>query len=296
MEYINKNRTEDLGLMLLEKKVVTQSQLSEALLQQKIKGGYLSQHLIELGYLKDTGLTAFLTCRFGYAYLPLKCYDIPKVALDSVSSQISRDFCVLPLEKTNDLLTITMVDPLNKGVIEVLKQISHCKIAIFISTRHEIKDALEKHYQGGPTDFQLDKFQQDEALRENLHSQEYYAEENTSSTRRRYKRFNTKLLMDFFSRRDIKTDIINISMNGILFESEYWIPNGTQMAVNIFLNEELIITAIIEVVRSKPKKILSINPLKLKNTADCCEVGAFFNFMSAQDQEKLAFFLKEKIK
>lgn len=292
MDYFEKNIAEDLGLMLLEKKIITQSQLTEAAMQQKIRGGYLSQHLIELGYLKDTGLTAFLTCRFGYAYLPLKCYDIPKEALDSIPSQLSRDFCILPLEKTNDLLTITMVDPLNKGVMDVLKQVSHCKIAVFISTRHEIKDALEKHCQGGPTDFQLDQFSQDTTLRENLHAQEYYAEQKASQARRRYKRFSTKLVIDFCARRDIRSNITNISMNGILFESEHWIPNGTQMAVNIFLNKETFITAVIEVVRSKPKKPMTI--FSAKNITDYCEVGAFFIFMSTQDQEKLASFLKEK--
>ncbi|MFH1692326.1 MAG: PilZ domain-containing protein [Candidatus Omnitrophota bacterium] len=294
MEHWQKSKVEDLGLMLLEKKIITQSQLSEAVMQQKIKGGYLSQHLINLGYLKDTGLTAFLTCRYGYAYLPIKCYDIPKAALDSIPAQINRDFCILPLEKTSDLLTITMVDPSNKGVLDIVKETTHCKIAVFISTRHEINEALEKYYQVSPGDFQLDKFHQDEMLRENLQAQEYYAKENSSLARRRYKRFNTKLVMDFFSRRDIKTDILNISMNGILFDSEHWIPNGTQMAVNIFLSKDNFITAVIEVVRSKPKKPFTV--FSKKNIHDYCEVGAFFTFMSQQDQQKLAEFLKEKIK
>lgn len=293
MEYEAKNKTGDLGLMLLEKKIITQSQLEEAALQQKIKGGYLSQHLMQLGYLKDTGLTAFLTCRYGYAYLPLKCYDIPKTALSAIPTQLSRDFCILPLEKTNDLLTVTMVDPLNKGVMDVLKQTSHCKIAVFISTQHEIKDAFEKYYQMPLSDFQLDNFHQDAILRENLHSQEYYAKEDSSPSKRRYKRFNTKLIMDFYSRRDIKTNILNISMNGVLFESQQWIPNGTQMAVNIFLNKETFITAVIQVVRSKAKKPMTIFS---KKTSEHCEIGAFFNFMSEKDQEKLSFFLKEKIK
>lgn len=293
MEHWHKSKIEDLGLMLLEKKIITQNQLSEAILQQKIKGGYLSQHLINLGYLKDTGLTAFLTCRYGYAYLPIKCYDIPKMAIESITAQVSRDFCVLPLEKTNDLLTITMVDPTNKGVIDILKETTHCKIAIFISTRHEMNEAFEKYYQASLGDFQLDKFHQDEMLRENLRAQNYYAKEDTSPTRRRYKRFNTKLAMDFFSRRDIKTDILNISMNGILFGSEHWLPNGTQMAVNIFLNQGVFITAVIEVVRSKPKKLFSA--FSKKNLLNYCEIGAFFTFMSQQDQEKLAIFLKDKI-
>lgn len=295
MENISRNKKEeDLGIMLLEKKIITQSQLAEAVAQQKIRGGYLSQHLIKLGYLKDTGLTAFLTCRFGYAYLPLRCYNIPKSAIESIPSQMSRDFCVLPVEKTNDLLTVTMVDPLNKGVIDVLKQTSHSKISVFISTRHEIKEALEKYCEGGPSDFQLDKFQQDTSLRENIRAHEYYAKQNTAPARRRYKRFNTKLVMDLCARRDIKTNIHNISMNGILFESEQWIPNGTQMAVNIFLSKDAFITAVIEVVRSKPKKPLAV--FFPKNISEHCEIGVFFTFMSTQDQEKLALFLKEKAK
>jgi hypothetical protein len=50
----------ELGSMLLSKRIITHDQLKNALEQQKIKGGYLSQRLVELGYVKDTDLATCL--------------------------------------------------------------------------------------------------------------------------------------------------------------------------------------------------------------------------------------------
>lgn len=51
-------------------------------------------------------------------------------------------FFLLPIDKIGNVISVTMADPLNEGVIQMLKTITNCDIVVFISTYSEIKEAI----------------------------------------------------------------------------------------------------------------------------------------------------------
>lgn len=284
----------DLGLVLLEKKLITQKQLNECLEKQKIKGGYLSQHLIESGYAKDADITTCLTCQFGYCYLPLSSYEISEEALSSIPTKFICDFCILPIEKHDRLLSLVMADPLNKGVLEILRQITHCEIIVFVSTRQEITQAIEKHYQVPFKNFELDRFAYDPVLRDNLATKCVANGLYTGPSRRRYKRLYTDSLAEYYSYPHIiKTKVTNISMSGVLFEANATIPHGTQVTMNVHVDQNKFITTVVEVCRCESKNLIDVIFGTNKNSF--YEIGAFFNFIPEENQNMLASFLREKL-
>jgi hypothetical protein len=293
---LDANTDIDIGSMLLEKKLINKVQLQECLDQQKIKGGYLSQHLVEAGYIKDTDFTTCLTCQYGYCYLPLKSYSIEDAAINAIPPEYAYNYCVIPIEKTDKILTVVMADPLNKGVIEMLRRVSHCEIVIFISSRSEVKQTIEKCYGKPFVNFELVKFKDDRILRDIFYKQEISTNCYQGPNRRMYRRLYCELDLEYYAYpHTIKTKVLNISMGGLLFESNVAIPKGMQMTVNIALGNNMFVAGIIEVSRCESIRMTNTVFGDDSPTFYFYEVGAFFNFLTEENQNRLADFLKKKL-
>lgn len=286
----------DIGTMLLEKKLITTEQFNECFKQQKIKGGYLSQHLLDAGYVSDSDLTTCLTCHYGYCYLPLKSYYIEDSALQAIPMEYVYDYCVIPIEKNDKLLTVVMADPVNKGVIEMLRRVSRCEIVVFVSNKNDVKETIEKYYKKTFKSFELDKFKDDCILRDNHIRKEIKNNLYEGPNRRHYRRLYYELDMEYYAYPNtVKAKILNISLNGILFESNVVIPKGTQMAINIRLENNLSVSGVAEV--SRCESIMMQNAVFGDDspTFYFYEVGVFFNFLTSENQNTLAEFLKKKL-
>jgi hypothetical protein len=292
--FTNLNTEINLGTSLVEKRLISAEQLKDAYEHLKVKGGYLSQRLIELGYIKDVSITTHLTCEFGYSYIPLKSYIVAEDALACIPVDLACDFCVLPIEKHDKLLTVAMADPLNKGVIELIRQISHCEIVVLISTRAEIRQNIERYYGNAFKEFELDRYRDDVVLRDNLMEKEISNGLYTGVNRRRYKRLQVGLSGEYYVYPNfVKTDIKNISWGACCLNQNLLHP-GTELAINIHLDNYRYITAVVEVIRCEPVNI--INAGWDATSRFVHETGAFFSFMPEKNQEMLAQFLKRMIK
>jgi hypothetical protein len=285
----------DLGAFLVEKKILTPKQLKEAQNQHMLKGGYFSQQIIELGFMNDASLTTFLTCQYGYSYLPLKAYNIDDIALQMIPAQVACDFLVVPIEKNDKLLTVAMADPLNKGVVEILRQATHCEIIIFISTRSEILDAISKYY-GGYASHPLDGYTADQALRDDLIIPYVSSDLYSGPNRRRYRRFPEDLDVDCYLYPNIiGTRCLNISLGGVLLESEVMFPKETQMALSMQLSQSCKIKGIVQVVRCESRKTDGYSSGRSNAPQNIFEIGAFFNFLPADAHAALNQLLRSKI-
>ncbi|HAJ56270.1 MAG TPA: hypothetical protein DCL35_00705 [Candidatus Omnitrophica bacterium] len=286
----------DIGSMLLEKKLISTEQLIECFDQQKIKGGYLSQHLLDAGYIKDSDLTTCLTCQYGYCYLPIKSYYIEDAALKAIPTEYVYDYCAIPIEKKDKLLSVVMADPINKGVIEMLRRVSRCEIVVFISNRNDVKETIEKCYGMTFENFELDKFKEDTVLRDNFSKKEIETSFYEGPNRRRYRRLYYDMDLEYYAYpHAIRTKILNISMSGILFESNVAIPKGMQIAVNIHLDGHMFVTGVVEVARCGSIQMQNTVFGDDSPTFYFYEVGAFFNFLTRENQTTMAEFLRKKL-
>lgn len=138
--------TKTIGQLLLEKGIIKQTQLDEALKIQKEKGGLLGQILASLGYVTEEQIAQAITIQYGFPYLPLSNYEIDEGAIKLIPENVARQYCLIPIDKIGNTVTIAMADPLNMQAIEDIELITGSSIQIFVSTATDIKKAIDKYY------------------------------------------------------------------------------------------------------------------------------------------------------
>jgi len=138
--------TKTIGQLLLEKGIIKQAQLDEALKIQKEKGGLLGQVLASLGYVTEEQIAQTITIQCGFPYLPLSNYEMDEGAIKLIPENVARQYCLIPIDKIGNTVTIAMADPLNMQAIEDIELITGSSIQIFVSTATDIKKAIDKCY------------------------------------------------------------------------------------------------------------------------------------------------------
>ncbi len=282
-----------IGELVVERRLITRDQLDVAFKEQRLKGGYLSQHLIRLGFVNDVDITMCLASQLGLPYLPLENYNIPNEALVSIPLKYICTYYVVPVEKNINSITIAMADPLNQGVIEIIKRLTNCQVNIFICTYREIKQTILKYYKASIDEINLDKFKYDKTLREDLDNRMIEYENYHGYTRRRYRRLDHRLDAEYFIYpEDVKSSVKNISMGGVLFETKKNLAKGMQIGLVVHLGRSQKILLAVEVIKSASN---NLGRLGVNNLDDAYYIAGIFNFISNDDQGILADFLRKNL-
>ncbi len=135
-----------LGELLIEQGIITQSQLEKALALQKEKGGLIGELLIENGACKEEDVAQALTVQYGFPFLPLGNYEISSDIISMIPLKVARQYLMVPVDKIGNNLTLGMVNPLNVLAVEEAETLTGCSIQIFVCTVSDVKKAIEKYY------------------------------------------------------------------------------------------------------------------------------------------------------
>ena len=135
-----------IGQLLLEKGIIKQAQLDEALKIQKEKGGLLGQILASLGYVTEEQIAQVITIQYGFPYLPLSNYEIDEGVIKLIPENVARQYCLIPIDKIGNTVTIAMADPLNAQAIEDIEVVTSSSVQLFVSTATDIKKAIDRYY------------------------------------------------------------------------------------------------------------------------------------------------------
>ena len=141
--------TKQLGELLIERGVITKEQLETALTAQKEEGGLIGQILVKLGLTSEEEIAQALTAQFGFPYLPLRNYEIGKEVTRLVPENVARQYCLIPVDRIGNALTIAMSNPLNVQAQEDIELITKCKVQVFVSTMSDINQAIDRCYEKG---------------------------------------------------------------------------------------------------------------------------------------------------
>ncbi len=152
-----------LGQILLERKLVNESQLKEAFDVQKINGKALGDILIDLGHTTNDLIMAALSDYLGLEIVSLSKVKLKPDVLMKIPPAIAQLYRVIPIAFEDSTLTLTQEYALNIGQIDDLRFLLPFNIKPVLADKTEVADALEKYYPGEHESVKelMDKFQHD---------------------------------------------------------------------------------------------------------------------------------------
>jgi type IV pilus assembly protein PilB len=112
--------------MLVAAGIITQSQLQEALEQQKIKvrnggKGLLGRTLMEMGYCTEEDIARVMAEQAGVPYLSLESYTVDETAVGLITPEMARRYHALPLGFDQGRLIVAMMNPNDVIAIDDLR-------------------------------------------------------------------------------------------------------------------------------------------------------------------------------
>jgi type IV pilus assembly protein PilB len=147
MKNFRKVINKQLGEILVERGMITRTQLAEALQFQKEKNILIGEALIELKFATEEFIVQALTSQYGFPYLPLSNYEIAPEVLSSVPVNVCRQYCLIPIDKIGKSLTLAMANPLNLKALEDVELLTNCMVQAFVSTSTDINAAIKRYYE-----------------------------------------------------------------------------------------------------------------------------------------------------
>jgi len=135
-----------LGEVLVETGLVLETGLTHALEAQKESGKRLGQVLVELGQVTEEEIAFALAMQLKIPFIDLRDYTIESHVIEMIPEEVCRRYLCIPLEAQNNLLHISMADPLDLNVMKELQFITGARIMPAVSTATQILDRLRKYY------------------------------------------------------------------------------------------------------------------------------------------------------
>ena len=143
--------TKRIGEVLLQRGVIARKDLEKALAYQQDHGGLIGQILIQMGFTTEEEVALALTAQYGFPYLPLDNYEIDSGLTSIIPEAVARQYCLIPIDRIGNALTLAMADPSNVKAIEDVEVLTKCVVQAFVSTPSDIAKALDKYYKTAAT-------------------------------------------------------------------------------------------------------------------------------------------------
>jgi len=137
----------NLGQLLVEKGLVTQKVLSEALQRQVIFGGRLGTNLLEMGVVSEDDLMKLLSLQYDIPYAePGHFEEIPKNVLNVVPRELIIKHRIVPLALEGHRITLAMTDPQKLDIIDEVAFQTGMVVKPVVASEVRIVEALEEYY------------------------------------------------------------------------------------------------------------------------------------------------------
>ena len=139
--------TKLIGRMLVDRGLITEKQLTQALNAQQESGKALGRVLIELGYVKEEDIFMLLGKKLETTFqkeLPLDA--IPASIIEKVPPSVVQIYKIIPIDFSDNTLIIAMADPCNVQILDDLHFRLGYDVKGILAPEEEIDRAIEKYY------------------------------------------------------------------------------------------------------------------------------------------------------
>lgn len=136
-----------LGSLLVNAKIITETQLGEVIELQRTQGGKLGNILIQKGFIDEKTLLKFLSRQFGIEFVDIPAKEpLPDEVIHMIPENIARRHNLISISKEGNVLTVAMEDPLNIVVLDDLKMMTGFELKAVLGAESDIITAINKHY------------------------------------------------------------------------------------------------------------------------------------------------------
>ena len=138
---------EKIGDILINEGIIDQSQLSEALEDQKIKKGKIGNILLGKGFITENNFTLAFSLQLGFDMISSDdLLDSNEDVVALISEEFSKDNLVVAVKKTDTTIILAMEDPENLEVIDSVKKMTNLKPEVHVANKTDIENALVHLY------------------------------------------------------------------------------------------------------------------------------------------------------
>ncbi len=136
-----------LGEMLVESGLITKEQLLAGLMSQRANGGRLGENLVRTGAILDEEeMASFVARQMNLGLISLSDIEIDQDTVRMVPREFALKYLIIPVSRTNRVLTVATADPRNVQALDAIKFIAGCTIKPVVAPESQIRSCLERYY------------------------------------------------------------------------------------------------------------------------------------------------------
>ena len=136
----------NLGEMLVAANLIDEVQMQVALVEQKRTGKRFGSTLIDLQFIDENVLAAFLAKQIDVPCISLLHIDVPKKVLRKMNRALAMDCKALPVRIDGDKLEVAMVDPTDIDTLDRLEKGIGMTVSPLIAPESSITTMIDKFY------------------------------------------------------------------------------------------------------------------------------------------------------
>lgn len=137
---------QNLGEMLLAANLIDEVQMQIALAEQKQTGRRFGSTLVELKFIDENVLAAFLSKQIDVPCISLLHVDIPKKVLRKLPRATVLECRAVPVRVDGDRLEVAMTDPTDIEVLDKVEKASGMTVSPLIAPQSSIATMIERCY------------------------------------------------------------------------------------------------------------------------------------------------------
>jgi type IV pilus assembly protein PilB len=142
---------DDIGLKLLEAKLVDDAAISRAQQQAKNLGGSLLANLVKIGAISEEGLLEFLSRTYNVPSIDLRNIEMDPALIKLLPGDVATKFMALPISRSGRRLIVAMANPGNIFAIDDIKFITGYDVEPRVAGEPAIKKLLDRAYDSAGT-------------------------------------------------------------------------------------------------------------------------------------------------
>ena len=135
-----------IGILLLERGLITRAQLDQTLAEQRKTGERLDHALVRLGFVTREQVLHAIGDQFHMPVVDLASIQVePDVLATLPAKLVYRQHCV-PIARDNGTLTVATSDPFELSVLDELRLLTGCTIDLVLADEEELQKFIRRHY------------------------------------------------------------------------------------------------------------------------------------------------------